>query len=144
MRAVYDTQPAYACEYSILNAIKMAKNKEITDEQVQDAAAEALAEEILTLQNELQQERTERKGLQEQLNALRESIANVTNSVNIAPPPPAPLERPVVSLPDGTRLRFKAGAFKAGGKLLVAAEVADSPELLAQIIEKYPGIFEPA
>lgn len=144
MRVVYDTQPALACEYSILNAYKMGKKTQITDEQVQDAAAEALAEEILNLHTELEQERTERKALQEQLNALRESIANVTNSVNIAPPPPAPLERPVVPLPDGTRLRFKAGAFKAGGKVLVAAEVADSPELLAQVIEKYPGLFEPA
>lgn len=122
----------------------MSKKKEVTDEQVQDAAQEALAEELLTLQNELEHERNERKGLQQQLNELRESVANVTNSVNIAPPPPAPLERPVVSLPDGTRLRFKAGQFKMGGTIVLATAVADSPELLAQIIEKYPGIFEPA
>ena len=122
----------------------MAKKTHISDSQVQDAAAEALAEEILTVQQDLEHERNERQALQAQVYDLRESIANVTNSVNIAPPPPPPLERPVVSLPDGSRLRFKAGQFKAGAQVLLATEVADSPELLAQTIEKYPGIFEPA
>lgn len=122
----------------------MSKKQPISEQEIQNAATEALAEELLSIQIELDQERSERQALERQVYDLRESVNTVTNSVNIAPPPPAPLERPVVSLPGGSRLRFKAGQFKAGAQVLRATEVADSPELLAQVIEKYPGIFEPA
>lgn len=122
----------------------MSKKQQATSEHIQDAAAEALAEEILTIQMELDYERTERQQLEAQVHALRENLSSVTSSVNIAPPPPAPLERPIVTLPDGVRLRFICGAFKTGGRVILATDVVSDPEHLAQVLAKFPGIFEPA
>lgn len=122
----------------------MSKKQPISEQEIQNAATEALAEELLSIQIELDQERSERQALERQVNDLRESVNTVTNSVNIAPPPPAPLERPIVTLPDGKKLRFKVGAFKTGGKVYLAADVVADPEHLATVLAKFPGLFEPA
>jgi len=122
----------------------MSKKQPIDEQTVTDAATEALAEELLALQADLEHERSERKQLEAQVQALRESLKTVTQSVEVAPPPPAPLERPVVTLEDGTRLRFICGSFRANSQVHLATDVAADPEQLAAVLAKYPGLFEPA
>jgi hypothetical protein len=122
----------------------MSKKQSIEEQQIADAATDALAEEILNIQTELEHERSERKAIEAQLEALREALNAVTNSVQITPTPPAPLERPVVMLDDGTRLRFICGAFKYNGERVLATDVANDPALIAAVLAKFPGLFEPA
>jgi len=122
----------------------MNKKQPLEEQQIGDAATEALAEEILAMQTELEHERSERKALEGQLEALRETINTITNSVQLAPAPPAPLERPIVTLEDGTLLRFICGAFKYNGDRVLATDVATDPAVLAAVLAKFPGLFEPA
>lgn len=120
------------------------KNIEPDAEDLAAAQTEALAEEIVALQARLDAEIERRQALEQQIDQLRASMMQVTSSVNLAPPPPAPLERPVVSVADGRTLRFKAGAFIAKGRRYLSSDVAADPDLLEQIVSTYPGLFEQA
>lgn len=117
------------------------KNTGIQAGDLAAAQTEALADEVLRLQAELDAEKDNRAGLEKEIADLRAAVTTVTNSASIAPPPPPPLSRPVVTV-NGITLRFKAGAFIAKGKRLVSEEVAAQPGLLEQIVKTYPGLFE--
>ena len=117
------------------------KNIEPDAEDLVIAQTEALADEILRLQAELYAEKDNRRALERQIDDLRASVTAVTSSASIAPPPPLPLVRPVVTV-GGATMRFKAGAFIAKGKRLISEEVAAQPDLLEQIVQQYPGLFE--
>jgi hypothetical protein len=109
----------------------------------EEAAAQnqALAEEIARLREELNFEREARVALEAQVAEMSGSVSAVATSININPPEPAPIERPLVEI-DGQQYRFKAGAFRHGGQRILAADVAANADLLGEIFGKFPGLFE--
>ena len=117
------------------------KNIEVEPEDLVAAQTGALAEELVEVQARLDAEIDNRLALEQQIHDLRTSVTQVTNSVQIAPPPPAPLERPVITTADGRTLRFKGGAFFLKGKRVLAADVAADAALLAEVVKNFPGLF---
>lgn len=117
------------------------KNIEVPPEALADAQTAALADAIVRIQAELDAERDNRRALEQQVEDLRASVTQVTSSVNLAPPPPAPLERPVVTV-GGRTLRFKGGSFWLNGKRALASDVAANPDLLEQVVKNFPGLFQ--
>lgn len=105
------------------------------------AQVQALAEENARLTESLQFEIESRQALTDQVRAMQESVTEVATSLDINPAPPPPLERPLVEI-DGAQYRFKAAAFLADGKRILASDVAANPDTLAEVFGKYPGLFE--
>jgi len=121
----------------------MSKKQKIAidPDDIHAAQTAALAEEIVRLENELDNERESRQALQHQVDDLREAMTKVSTSIDLTPPAPAPLDRPMVEV-DGVQYRFKSGAFIIGGRRLLAEDVAGNPQQLAEIFGKYPGLFQ--
>jgi hypothetical protein len=79
--------------------------------------------------------------LREHLERLQAITSQVANSVSIAPPPPTPLERPVVEI-NGERYQFKSGQVRLSAREVVkSTNLADDQARLEEVFGKYPGLF---
>ena len=125
----------------------MAKGKNkapagATDELAMlQAQHDALVDQVIVLENNLEAFQAENAVLRAHLERLQEVTSQVANSASIAPPPPAPPERPVVQI-DGEQYRFRIGAFRIGYKEVQAVDLAADETRLIEVFSKYPGLFE--
>lgn len=108
------------------------------DEALQ-AQLDAQAEELVRLNTEIENLRSENTALRGQVETINQR--STANSASVVTEKPAAPVKPEVEI-DGARFRFKMGEFNAGGKVYSATQVAEDAELLATIYSKYPGLFE--
>lgn len=125
----------------------MAKKEKTTTEgapgdlELLQAKHDALVDQVIVLENNLDAFQVENAVLREHLERLQAVTSQVANSASIAPPPPAPPERPTVEI-GGEQYRFKIGAFRIGNKVVEAADLVGDEARLLDVLTKYPGLLE--
>lgn len=115
---------------------------EVDSPELMQAKIDALTDQVLVLENNLEALQAENAVLRAHLDRLQEVTTQVANSASIAQPPPPPLERPTVEI-EGATYRFKIGEVRLSHREVVkSTDLANDETRLYEVFGKFPGLFQ--